>query len=427
MGAKPAKQAAHKPSNVQLKIGERQCRNGLTLMAVQNPGVQTFAVGVVFDVDVRDEASGQEGVANLMADCLEEGTKKHNAVQLAEAIEDLGGSLDGSSSGGSMQCPAAVNRKAMGLLVEMLREPAFPVREVKRVQQEVLAEIKADKADPRTVASLRFRKEVYARHPFGRPVRGTSKSIAACTPADLRRFHRQWFVPGNGYVAASGPATVKETLDLLQSNFRGLRGPSVQHQRPTAPNMPKEKRSIHIPMDRAQVHVFLGHPGIRRNHPDFYALSVMDHILGSGSGFTARIPKRLRDAQGLCYSVHASITSSAGEEPGCFSAYIGTSPEHREKAIQGFLEEIQRMRDDLCTAKELQDVQDYLTGSFVFALERNTNLALYVVRAKRFDLGFDYLHKYPDLIRSVTREDLRRVAQTHLHPDKMVVVSAGAG
>ena len=125
--------------------------------------------------------------------------------------------------------------------------------------------------------------------------------------------------------------------------------------------------------------------------------------------------------------MHAAIASSAGEEPGCFTAYIGTSPEHRRKAVRGFLEEIDRIRQEAVSEEELRDVQEYLTGSFVFALERNSNLASYAIRAKRFDLGLDYLHRYPGLIRSVTVDDVQTVAQRHLHPDRDVIVSAGAG
>ena len=93
-----------------------------------------------------------------------------------------------------------------------------------------------------------------------------------------------------------------------------------------------------ITMPREQVHVFLGHPGIRRDDPDFYKLSVMDHVLGTGPGFTDRISRKLRDEQGLCYTVSASITSSAGLEPGHFSAYIGTSPQNVARAIEGDVE-----------------------------------------------------------------------------------------
>ncbi len=411
---------------VQLEIGERRLQNGLTLLAVQNPGVETFAAGVVLDVDLRDEAEGEEGLANLLGSCLEEGTMKRSGEQLAEAIDGLGGTLTGSASGGSVQCPATESRKALRLLAEMVREPALPARGVRRVREEVLSEIRAQLDDPQVVASKRFRKEVYGDHPYGRPARGTLASVAGFGPRDLRRFHRRWFRGAGGYVAAAGPEGPEGTLDMLAATFGGLDGIRAQHHRPKPPAMPACVRDIHVPMKREQVHVYLGHPGVRRENPDFYTLLVMDHILGSGPGFTSRISKRLRDEDGLCYSVHAGITASAGEEPSCFAAYIATSPEHRRKAIDGFLEEIHRIREEPVSQEELHDVQEYLTGSFVFALERNTNLANFAIRAKRFHLGFDYVHRYPLLIRSITVNDVRDAARRYLYPDKVVIVSAGA-
>lgn len=412
---------------IDLEIGERILGNGMTVIAIRNKGVRTFAAGVVFDVDMRDEPAQQTGLASLVGDCLDEGSVRRSSIQLAEAADALGAVVHGSSSGGSVAAPAKETSKALRLLREVVSEPVFPAKEVRRVKGEVLQEIAVAEADPRQVAQARFRKEVYGRHPFSRPAYGTTQSVSALKRGDLRRFHATWFVPTGGYVSAAGPAPVEATLDELEKTFRSLRGASPAHVRPQAPAMPKAGIDVHVPMRREQVHVYLGHPGVRRTDPDYYALSVMDHVLGTGPGFTSRIARKLRDEMGLCYAVHAAITTTAGEEPGTFSAYIGTSPEHREKAIAGFREEIDRIRGEKITEKELRDVQEYLTGSYVFGFERNGQLAQYAILAKRFDLGFDHLQRYPDLIRSVTREDVLRVAQAHLRPERMVRVSAGAG
>ena len=103
--------------------------------------------------------------------------------------------------------------------------------------------------------------------------------------------------------------------------------------------LPLGVRSGCFESDRAQVHLFVGHQGIRRGHPDYPALVVMDHVLGTGPGFSNRVSQRLRDRDGLAYTVHADVSSSAGRFPGMFTAYIGTSPEHAERAVAGFLEE----------------------------------------------------------------------------------------
>ncbi len=421
-GARTVRRAAR---DVRLRIGERRLANGLTLLAVRNPHVATFAAGLFLDVDRRDEGPGQHGLANLVGDCLDEGTVKRDDLQLAAQLDKIGATLDGHSSGGTVQCPAESARRGLGLLVEVVNQPAFPAAKVRRVKDEIVQELLTDADDPRTVAADRFRQRVYGRHPYGRSVRGTARAVRGFSPADLRRFHAAQFRPTRGYFAAAGPAAVDAMLDELERASRGMRGSKPERAPLRAPGLPDGVREEHIAMPREQVHVYLGHVGVARTHPDFYALSVMDHILGTGPGFTSRIARSLRDEQGLCYSVDASITRDARDEPGVFAAYIGTSPQHRGRAIAGFRDEMRRMRETLPSEDELRDVQAYLTGSFVWQLERNASLVRYAVRAAHFQLGMDYVRRYPDLIGAVTREEVQRVAAAHLHPEQVAIVSCG--
>ena len=411
---------------IRLSIAERVLDTGLCLLAVQNPRVQTYACVVSLEVRPGDEPAEKSGLANLMGECLDEGTKHYGALELASAAENLGAMLEGNQRGGVVMCPATSSKEATALLREMVVEPEFPGREVRRVQGEVLTEIKAEDDDPRAVAGRRFRQEIYGQHPLGRQHQGSMRSVSKLKPKDLREFHDAWFRPAGGYVAAAGPEEPERTLDRLEQAFGKFRGKAPKHPPMPALDLAPSGRDAHVPMAREQVHIYLGHLGIRRTHPDFYVLTVMDHILGTGPGFTSRCSRKLRDEQGLCYAVSAGITASAGEEPGTFTAYIGTSPEHRQKAIDGFLDEIRRIRSEVPQAQELQDVKDYLTGSFVFALERNSNLAAYAIRARRFELGFDFVQRYPDLVRAVTAEHVREAAERHLHPDRLAVISAGA-
>ncbi|HEX6813446.1 MAG TPA: pitrilysin family protein [Planctomycetota bacterium] len=413
-------------SSIRLSIAERSLDTGLTLLAVQNPRVQTYACVMSLEIRPGDEPAEKSGLANLVGECLDEGTEHYGALELASAAENLGAMLEGNQRGGVVMCPATSSKEATALLREMVVEPVFPGHEVRRVQGEVLTEIKAEEDDPRAVASRRFRKEIYGEHPLGRQLHGSARSVAKLKPKDLREFHDEWFRPAGGYVAAAGPDEPERTLDRLEQVFGKFRGKPAKHRPMPALDLAPSGRDAHLPMAREQVHIYLGHLGIRRTHPDFYVLTVMDHILGTGPGFTSRCSRKLRDEQGLCYAVSAGITASAGEEPGTFTAYIGTSPEHRQKAIDGFLDEIRRIRTEVPSPQELQDVKDYLTGSFVFALERNSNLAAYAIRARRFELGFDFVQRYPDLVRAVTAEQVREASERHLHPDRLAVVSAGA-
>jgi zinc protease len=411
---------------IRLEIAERVLPSGLTLLAVRNPRVQTYACVVSLEIRAGADAPKQAGLANLVGECLDEGTRHYNALELATAAERLGAAMEGNHRGGVVMCPASSLKEATELLREMVLEPEFPGREVRRVQGELLTEIKAEEDDPRTVAGRRFRKEIYGDHPLARPGNGYAETLSALKPKDLRNFHDTWYRPAAGYVAAAGPDEPEKILDRLQKVFGNFRGKAPKHRALPEVELSSGPRDMHLPMPREQVHVYLGHIGIRRVHPDYHVLSVMDHILGTGPGFTSRCSRKLRDEQGLCYAVSAGITASAGEEPGTFTAYIGTSPEHRQKAIDGFLAEIKRIRTEAPSQQELQDVKDYLTGSFVFALERNSNLAAYAIRARRFNLGFDFIHRYPGIIRDITPEQVREAAERHLHPDRLICVSAGA-
>ena len=412
-------------SAIRLSVSERTLKSGLTLLAVHNPGVPTYACVVSLDTRVSDDPPGLPGVANMVGETLDEGTSRHDALELSAAAEGLGAALEGNHRGGAVMCPAPSQKKATELLREMVLEPSFPGREVRRVQSEVLTEMQADLDDPRTVAVRRFRAKIYGDHVFGRSMQGTLQSVAAIKPKHLRDYHARWFRPRGGYVAAAGPFEPEEMLDRLERAFRGLRGAAPEHA--VHPVVPLgEASEEHVAMAREQVHVFLGHVGVRRMDPDFYKLSVMDHILGSGPGFTSRCSRRLRDEMGLCYAVSAGISASADEEPGTFTAYIGASAANRQKAIDGFLEEIRRIRSEAPSEAELQDVKDYLTGSYVFGLERNSNLAGYAIRARKFGLGYDFVERYPDIVRSITVDDVREAAERHLHPDRLTIVSAGA-
>jgi zinc protease len=180
-----------------------------------------------------------------------------------------------------------------------------------------------------------------------------------------------------------------------------------------------------VPAPKEQVNVIIGHLGIARKNPDYYQLLVLDTILGSSPGFTSRIPRILRDEQGLAYTTFSNITSSAGLDPGRFIAYIGTAPENLNRAISGLRGEIARIVREPVADEELETAKSYLTGSFVLRFQKNSQIAEFLLEAEVYGLGFDYLEKYPDFIRAVKVEDVSRVAQTYIDPENLTTVVVG--
>src|SRR5262249_52155877 len=160
-----------------------------------------------------------------------------------------------------------------------------------------------------------------------------------------------------------------------------------------------------------QLHFYMGHVGIKRTNPDYFKLLVMDYVLGTGPGFTDRLSARLRDREGLAYTVQASITPSADLEPGMFRCYIGTDPGNFARVKKEFLEEIARLRAEKPGKEEVEDAKRYLLGSLAFRLNTNADMAAELLAIEKYGLGFDYLDQYRKAVAAVTPEQVQEVAQ----------------
>ncbi len=424
MAKRQAKKIPHS-SRLRFKIHRRQLPNGLVLLAVQNTTAPTLAVTCSLMVGRMEEPPEKAGISYLVGESLDEGTQRWTGDELAALVEGYGGSLVTTGSGAAIRMAAEDASLAVKILAEVILRPTLPKDGVRRMRELALAELQSERDEPRTVASLAFQHLVYGEHPYGRPSKGSLETMASLTPSQCRSFHKKWYLPSRAIIAGSGDLEPEKLLDLLEKAFGSWKD---KNSKPLGVKEPREldgpvQENLFYPSN--QVHIYLGHLGIKRTDSDFYKLLVMDHVLGTGPGFTSRISRKLRDEQGLAYAVGASITHSAGIERGMFSAYIGTSPGQEKQAIDGFIREIQAIRREAPTRKEMEDVKAYLTGSFVWALERNSNLARFLVRMERFQYGDDYIQRYPEIIRAVSAKDVRQVAEKHLHPDRSVCLRLG--
>jgi zinc protease len=163
----------------------------------------------------------------------------------------------------------------------------------------------------------------------------------------------------------------------------------------------------------------MGHIGISREDPDYYAVMVMNYVLGGG-GFSSRLMDNIRDNKGLAYDVHSGF--SARKEPGAFSVSIQTKNESANEVIEETFKEIRRIQKELVSEKELADAKAYITGSFPLKMDTYAKLAGMLTSIEIYGLGLDYPQTYPGLINKVTRERIQEVAKKYLHPDTMAIV-----
>ncbi len=435
-GDAPAKPAPQRQSRVEVAAGgvgldltkakRTKLPNGLTVVTLENRRLP-IVVANAFVANVRlREPDAKAGVAALVGAMLEEGASGHTGEEIATLIEDTGGSLTLGSSGGSVKVLTPDTALGLGLLFDSLTRPTFPADAFDRVREQQLANLDEVETQPRNRAAAAFAKAVYGAHPYGRSVYGDKAIVAKLTPADCRAFHAAAFAPNATTVVVVGDfatADMVATITKLTAEWKPVASAAVA---PPAPPVPDKPQTLILSdPTAAQTHVYLGHLGVTRADPDYYALVVMDNVLGTGPGFTDRLSANLRDRQGLAYTVTAQIGASAGEQPGTFQGYIGTFPEKYTWVRDGFRTEVNRIREEPATDAEVEDAKKYLLGSLPFRVTTNDAVAGQLLAAERYGLGFDFLDTYKKSVAAVTIADVQRVAKKHLQPGKLVISAVG--
>jgi zinc protease len=250
--------------------------------------------------------------------------------------------------------------------------------------------------------------------------------VEKLTAADVRAFHAEAFAPNFATVAVVGDFNADEMVKKVTALTKDWKKSDRPKPQVEAPPKPSAAELIVADPHAAQVHVYIGHLGVKRDNPDYYKLLVMDNVLGVGPGFTDRLSSNLRDRLGLAYTVNASITSSAGVQPGAFTGFVGTFPKNFLDVKFGFLKEVNKLRDEPPTRQEVDDAKKYLLGSLPFRFTTLSGVAHELLAAERYGLGFDYIEKYRKEVEAVTPADVQAMAKKYLDPKALVVVAVGA-
>lgn len=405
--------------------------NGIKLLMAENHALPIVSMYSMFQYGSRYENDAQAGKASLLGDMLDEGTHTRTAQEIALAVEETGARLGAfagySRAGAQMSALAEDFPTLLGLTADLFMNCAFPEDRFLQRKKQRLAQLKNRDDDARTLAADAFDELIYGTHPAHRPTVGYAETVAALTVEDLKADYAKFFVPNNLTIAVVGDISFDAMTDLITKTFADWQ-PDENFELPTIGDVTRQTEPLDRFIrkdDKEQIHIYLGHLGVKRSNPDFYPLLVMDVILGNSPGMTSRIPRILRDEQGLAYTTYASITSTAGTDTGRFTAYIGTSPENREQALAGLRAEIERITVEPVSEEELAMAKAYLTGSFVFSFETNGQVAMFMIEAEVHKLGFDFPERYPDLINAVTVEDVLRVSRMYLNPTALTTVVAG--
>ncbi|MEE9182604.1 MAG: pitrilysin family protein [candidate division NC10 bacterium] len=409
---------------VAASLGRRvELESGLTLLMAERPGLPMVTIKILVKAGSSQEPKEKAGLANLTAILLPLGTVSRTALEISETIEFVGGGLSADASRDTTTLSLTVLRKdlelGLELLADVLLHPAFREAEIARKVRELKGGIRQKQEDPGTVAREAFAAALFGDHPYGRPVEGIEESLDRITRQDLLDFYRRYYVPNNSILATAGDVTLGEFQGYLDKYFKGWARTAVPAAGPARVASPAGKKVVQIDRKVTQAHIVWGHLGIARKNPDYYALSVMNLILGGG-GLTSRLMQAIREERGWAYDVHSFF--SARRLTGPFVVGLQTKNETASSAIDEVLRQIRRIREEGVTPDELEEAKGFLTGSFPLRIDTNQDVVSFLAGIEYYGLGMDYPERYPEIIRAVTREDILRVARKYLHPDQGIIV-----
>jgi zinc protease len=401
-------------------------KNGMTVMVLSKPGLPLVQMQLQLPAGSVADPPGKEGLASLTAQLLARGTARRDADAFAEQVEFLGGSLDAGTalerSTVAGEFAARDLEVGLGLMAEMVREPAFGQEQFDRERGLALAGIEAAMDEPPALAGLAFARWLWGTHPYGRPAGGTTTSVGALTRADVVAFHHARYVPGGAVLILSGDVGVARARGVVESAFGAWRGAAPKAGTIAAPAPIKGRRILLVDKpDATQSQILLGNMALRRADPDLHALTVANTVLGSG--FTSWLVDEVRVKRGLTYSIRSQV----GARRAAGSLYVATFSKNETvvETINLVIDLMRRMRGGGLQAADLDKGRNFVAGLYPLRIEAPDALASEILDVEFYGLGKGYIDGYQDRIRAVTLEQARAAAARWVPADDLAIAVVG--
>ncbi|OHB95276.1 MAG: hypothetical protein A3I59_05480 [Planctomycetes bacterium RIFCSPLOWO2_02_FULL_50_16] len=406
-----------------IKYQKATLDNGLRIILVEHHELPTVAIELLVRTGSADDPPDRPGLAHLVSQLFREGTRSKSSLEISEEIDFIGGTLrvecdyDSTSIGAT----ALVRhfQTILNQLSEVARYPSFKPKDVEFQRDRIVVSILREKDNKRTVADRHFSEMLYGAHPYNHPPSGTANGLKAVTGEEIVQFHKRHYLPNNSILTVVGDIEPVSTLAAIKETFGDWKvGEIPESMPPSVPKIAGYKIRLVDKPDLTQTEICVGHPGIRRTDPDYISLLLLNNILGGGPA--SRLYTNIRAEKGLSYGASSSFDARRLQGP--FSVRTYSKNETALEALWLVLDELRKLKAGGVTAEELADAKSYYIGHFALGLETPAQIASKIIEQEFYGLPEDYLEKYLENIRAVSREDVNRAAERFLDPQNLVIV-----
>jgi zinc protease len=407
-----------------MNIQEVTSPGGIKAWLVEEHSVPLVAIRFAFEGGTAQDPDGKPGVANFLTAMLDEGAGDLKSEQFQERMEELAMRMSYSEGRdtfyGSFQTLSENRDESLELLRLALAKPRFDEVALERIRKQLQAGLAFAAKNPTRVAGQLWAETAFPGHPYGRPSNGTPETIAAITADDLRAYTKNVFARDNLHVAVVGDITAEDLGKVLDRVFGDL------PQKPTLTDVPEAEMSggtVKLnPMPVPQSVAVFGLPGLKRDDPDFVPAYVMNHILGGG-GFSSKLMEEVREKRGLAYSVYSYMQPF--DRAAILAGQVATKNEALGKSLDVIREEIRQIAEKGVSEEDLENAKSYLTGSYALRFDTSSKIASQLLAIQVEGLGIDYVNRRNALISAVTLDEVKRVAERLLRPERLIVAIAG--
>jgi predicted Zn-dependent peptidase len=397
-------------SRAMSEAGIRSTRlaSGIRVVTEALPVLRSVAVGFWVGTGSRDEPNELSGASHFLEHLLFKGTPERSAIEIAGAVESVGGDMNAFTAQEMTTCYVRVPDECIGLAIDILSDivwsPALRGEDVDAERQVILEEIRMRDDTPEDLVHELFAEAIFPDHPIGREVAGSPETIDAMGPADITAFHTRHYHPSNVVVAVAGNLDHDEAVALVEKGLDAADG--TRPKREAYDGEPPPRSIAVLERQTEQAHVVLGMRALSRDDPDRYALGVLNQVLGGG--MSSRLFQEVREERGLAYSVYSFRV--AFEETGALAISAGTNPERVDELLAVFDAQLERLVADGGVAeRELDAAKGHLKGNLALSLESSSSR---MHRLGRSELTMGEIPTLDELVaevESVHGDDIARV------------------
>ncbi len=401
--------------------------NGLEVIVVEDSRLPLISYRLAFRTGDAHDPAELPGLMDMMTGLLTEGTETRTSREIADEVARLGATLQAGASSDHTTVAASsltvFGDEVLTLLADVALRPVFPESEVELTKQNTKESLKQQRAQPSFLAGEMVARVMFGEHPY-HVTSPTPESVDSTTRERLVEFHRSMFVPNNAVLFIVGDVQQSLVLQQVESLFGGWQPGNIIGDKFPAPPV-RTSRAAYV-VDRpgsAQANIVISNAAITRTSADYFPLLLMHTVLGANA--SSRLFMNLREDKGYTYGAYSSL--DARRTAGTFRATAEVRTPVTGDSLKEFFYELDRIRNEPVSEKEISDAKSYLTGVFPLRLETQEGLVDQLLQLKMFGLPADYLETYRNHIQAITISQVQEVAKKYVKPDEAAIVIVGDG